>query len=305
MLLGKCVAPPELRGGALALGNFDGVHRGHQAVIAAAVRHARDNGGPAMVATFDPHPSRYFHPEALPFALTTLDQKLGLFAGLGVDAAVVIPFDADVAGLDPVEFADRWLVDRLGVEYAVMGVASTFGRARSGNMALLAELGRKRGFVAEAVSPVEAEGEMVSSTRIRQAVADGDMAMAANLLTRPFTITGPVIHGDKLGREIGFPTANVRLGEYKRPRYGIYAVRVRLPDGSLRAGVANIGVRPMFTPPVELLEVSIFDWSGDIYNQIIETELMAFLREEQVFDDLAALTRQIEQDAMRAREILG
>lgn len=304
VLQGECVAPPGLRGGALALGNFDGVHLGHQAVISAAVRHARAHGAPALVATFDPHPSMHFWPQSPPFALTTLEQKLELIAGLGADAAVIIPF-ADVAGLAPPEFADIWLVERLGVRHVVMGANSTFGKARSGDMELLAKLGSERGFSAETISPIEGEGEAVSSTRIRQAVMGGDLAMAARLLTRPFAIRGTVIHGDKRGRTIGVPTANVELGPYVRPRYGVYAVRVRLPDGQVIPGVANIGIRPMFTPPIELLEVWLFDWSGSLYGETIETELIAFLREELVFDDLDALKEQISRDALAARRALG
>lgn len=301
----KCIAPAGLRGGTLALGNFDGVHLGHQTVIMAAHDHASVHGGPTLVATFAPHPSLYFSPHTPPFALTTLDQKLKLFATLGVDAAVVIPFDADLARLEPEDFVDLWLVERLGVRHVVMGFDSTFGRARSGNMDTLTRLGPTRGFTAERIAPVQGSGGVISSTRIRQAVQDGDMALAARLLTRPFTIAGQVVHGDKRGRTIGFPTANVELGGYIRPRYGVYAVRVRLPDGQLLPGAANIGIRPMFTPPVELLEVCVFDWSGDLYGKVIEVELIAFLRPELVFDGLEALRENIQNDIVKAREILG
>ena len=304
-LEGEGRAPAELRGGALALGNFDGVHRGHQAVIGAALRAARAAGTPALVATFVPHPSRHFRPESPPFALTTPAQKLKLFEGLGVDGAVVIPFDAALAGLSAEEFARHWLVERLGISRVVTGEDFTFGKGRSGSAATLGELGRAMGFAAEAVAPVTADAEVVSSTRIRQALVGGDMETAARLLTRPFTIAMPVVHGDKRGRTIGVPTANQELGDYLRPRYGVYAVRVRLPDGTVANGVANLGIRPMFDPPKELLETWILDWSGDLYGQVIEVELVAWLRGELKLDGLEALKAQIAKDADAARAVLA
>lgn len=297
--------PAELRGGALALGNFDGVHQGHQAVIGAALRAARAAGKPALVATFDPHPSRHFRPDSPPFALTTPAQKLRLFAGLGVDGAVVIPFDAALAGLSAEAFCREWLVERLGISRVVTGEDFTFGKGRSGSAATLAHLGQMLGFSAEAVAPVTASAEVVSSTRIRQALVGGDMTAAAQLLTRPFTIAMPVIHGDKRGRTIGVPTANQELGDYLRPRYGVYAVRVRLPDGGAAQGVANLGIRPMFDPPRELLETWILDWSGDLYGQTIEVELVQWVRGEMKLDGLDALKAQIAEDALAARAVLA
>lgn len=304
-LEGEGRAPAELRGGALALGNFDGVHRGHQAVIGAALRAARAAGTPALVATFVPHPSRHFRPDSPPFALTTPAQKLKLFEGLGVDGAVVIPFDAALAGLSAEDFVRHWLVERLGISRVVTGEDFTFGKGRSGSAATLAELGRPMGFAAEAVAPVTADAEVVSSTRIRQALVAGDMETAARLLTRPFTIAMPVIHGDKRGRTIGVPTANQELDDYLRPRYGVYAVRVRLPDGTVANGVANLGIRPMFDPPKELLETWILDWSGDLYGQAIEVELIRWLRGELKLDGLDALKAQIAKDADDARRVLA
>ena len=302
---GQGKLPAELRGGALALGNFDGVHQGHQAVIGAAMRAARAAGAPALVATFDPHPSRHFRPDSPPFALTTPAQKLKLFEGLGVDGAVVIPFDAALAGLSAEQFAQQWLVERLGISRVVTGEDFTFGKGRSGSAATLAELGAWLGFAAEAVAPVTASDEVVSSTRIRQALAAGDMDVATRLLTRPFTIAMPVIHGDKRGRTIGVPTANQEMGGYVRPRYGVYAVRVRLPDGTRAQGVANLGIRPMFDPPKELLETWILDWSGDLYGQTIEVELVRWLRGEMKLDGLDALKAQIAEDARMARAVLA
>lgn len=303
---GDCRLPADLRGGALALGNFDGVHKGHQAVIGAAVAAARKAGVPALVATFDPHPSRFFRPDAPPFALTTQAQKLRLFAGLGLDGAVVIPFDQALASLSAEEFARDWLAERLGISHVVTGEDFTFGKGRSGHADLLPALGQPLGFTAEAVRPVTQGGEgAVSSTRIRSALAEGDTAEAARLLTRPFTVAATVIHGAKLGRSIGVPTINQQLGDYVRPRYGVYAVRVKLPDGSVAQGVANLGVRPMFTPPVELLETWILDWSGDLYGQTPEVELIAWLRPELKLDGLEALKEQIARDAEAARAALA
>jgi riboflavin kinase / FMN adenylyltransferase len=300
--------PASLRGGALALGNFDGVHRGHQAVIRSAMEVARAQGRPALVATFDPHPSRFFRPDAPPFALTTTAQKLDLFAGLGLDGAVVIPFDGALAGLSAHAFAQEWLGDRLGISHVVTGQDFTFGKGRSGDAPMLADLGAGLGFTACALAPVTddigtAEGA-ISSTRIRAALQAGDMPLATSLLSRPFTIAMPVVHGEKRGRTIGVPTANQELGDYLRPRYGVYAVRVRLPDGEIRTGVANLGIRPMFEPPRELLETWIFDWSGDLYGKVIHVELAHFLRPEMKLDGLDALKSQIARDADAARALL-
>lgn len=304
---GDCRVGRQLSGGALALGNFDGVHRGHQAVIGAALAWAREQGRPALVASFDPHPSRFFRPDAPPFALTTPAQKLAHFEALGVDGAVLIPFDGALAGLSAGDFAQQWLKERLQIAHVVTGQDFTFGKGRSGNAASLATLGAGLGFTAQAVHPVsDAPGEgAISSTRVREALKAGDMAAAATLLTRPFAIAGPVLHGDKLGRTIGVPTANQALGDYLRPRYGVYAVRARLPGGEVRPGVANLGIRPMFVPVKELLETWIFDWAGDLYGQTIEVELVGFLRDEMKLDGLDALKAQIALDAAAARACLG
>ncbi len=297
--------PAGLRGGAFALGNFDGVHRGHQAVIGVALRHARAAGRPGLVATFEPHPSRHFRPETPPFALTTLPQKLALIAALGADGAVVIPFDSALAGLSADRFAAEWLAGRLGVAHVVTGHDFTFGRGRSGSAAQLPALGMLHGFTAEAVAPIGDSLGAVSSTRVRAALVDGDMALATALLGRPFAIQMPVVHGDKRGRRIGVPTANQLLGPYQRPRYGVYASRVRLPDGEVRPAVSNLGVRPMFHPPRELLETWIPDWSGELYDETITVELMAWIRAEQALDGLDALKAQIARDWADARALLG
>jgi riboflavin kinase/FMN adenylyltransferase len=298
-------APPALCEGAVAIGNFDGVHRGHQAVIRAAVDWARARQAPALVATFDPHPSRFFRPESPPFALTTLDQRLKLIESLGADGAVVIPFTRELAGLSAEAFVDTWLMALLKPRHLVTGADFSFGHRRSGNAETLRELGRPRGFSTEALAPVVDGGGVVSSTRVREALVAGEAEEAARLLTRPFAIRGRVIHGDKRGRTIGVPTANMELGDYLRPRFGVYAVEVLLPDGVVAGGVANLGIRPMFDPPRLLLETWIFDWEGDLYGQEVDVRLIRFLREERKLSGLDALKAQIAEDARAARDALA
>lgn len=302
---GGNAAPEGLRGGIVALGNFDGFHLGHQAVVGRAIERARAEGRPALVATFDPHPVRHFKPEAPPFRLTTLDQRARLFAEAGAQAMVVFRFDQALAALSAEEFVARRLVELLGAAGVVTGEDFTFGRARGGNVAVLAELGARHGFSVDTVAPVSAEGEPVSSSRIRALLQAGDPRGAARLLTRPFAIEGVVRHGDKLGRTIGYPTANIALGPYLRPAYGIYAVRARLADGRVVPGAANLGIRPSFDPPKELLETYLFDFSGDLYGETIEVALIDYLRPEAKFDDLAALTAQMDADCAEARRRLG
>ena len=301
---GESVAS-AMRGGVVALGNFDGFHAGHQAVVGRALARARAEGRPALVATFDPHPAKLFRPDAPPFALTRLDQKLDLFAGFGIDATVVIPFNAALAALTADQFVADWLHARIGAGVAVSGADFTFGTKRSGNTALLAELGQGHGFAAEVVHAVSDSGGVISSTRIREALRDGEVAAATALLTRPYSIRGEVQHGAKLGRTLGFPTANMVLGAYLRPRSGVYAVRARLGDGSHVDGVANLGIRPMIEPVVELLETFLFDWAGDLYGQTIDIELVEFLRPEWKLDGLDALKAQIAVDSDNARAALA
>lgn len=297
--------PAHLRGGIVALGNFDGVHLGHQAVIGRAVERARAEGRPAIVATFDPHPKRYFQPRSGHFRLTTLDQRARLFAEAGVDAMLVFHFDAALAGLSAREFAERQLVEILGVGGVVTGGDFTFGKGREGDVAMLAELGGALGYSAEVVAPVTLDGETVSSSRIRDYLRAGDPRGAAKLLTRPFAIEGPVQHGAKLGRELGYPTANMSLANYLRPAYGIYAVRGRLADGRVLNGVANLGIRPSFDPPEELLESFFFDFDDDLYDQVLEVSLIDYLRPEAKFDSMDALKVQMDADAAKARALLG
>lgn len=297
--------PESLRGAVIALGNFDGFHRGHQAVVGQAIEWARAEGRPAIVATFDPHPVRFFVPDAAPFRLTTLDQRQELFEAAGADAMLVFQFDAVLAATTAEQFVADLLVERLGAAGVVTGEDFTFGKARGGNVAVLAQLGAPLGLRSKAVGPVADHGEVVSSSRIREALQAGDCAMATHLLTRPFAIRGVVQHGDKVGRTIGFPTANLALGNYLRPRYGIYAVTGTLPGGRVLHGAANLGIRPSFDPPKELLEPHFFDFSGDLYGQEIEVAFHHFLRGEAKFDSLDALTAQMDADCVRARELLA
>ena len=302
---GGAAVPAPMRGGIVALGNFDGFHLGHQAVVGRAVERGRAEGRPALVATFDPHPVRYFKPDVPPFRLTTLGQRERLFAAAGADAMLVFRFDADLAATTAQDFVRILLSERIGGAGVVTGEDFTFGHRRGGNIDVLRQLGAATGMSVDAVGPVAHEGEPVSSSRIRDALRAGDCAAAAHLMTRPFAIEGIVEHGDKRGRQLGYPTANLSLGKYLRPRFGIYAVRGQLPGGETVGGVANIGVRPMFDPPKELLEPYFFDWSGDLYGQRIEVELIAHLRDEARFDTLDALVAQMRQDEARARELLA
>jgi riboflavin kinase / FMN adenylyltransferase len=298
---GSLPFPDFARGGVVALGNFDGFHAGHQAVVGRAIALAKSAGKPALVATFDPHPVRFFKPDVEPFRLTSLDQRQRLFAAAGADAMIVFPFNAELAALTAEEFVTQRLAGLSGV---VTGEDFTFGKARGGNVAVLAELGAHYGLITEAVSPVNEGGEIVSSSRIRDAIKAGDCATATRLLTRPFAIEGVVQHGDKVGRTIGYPTANIALGSYLRPCYGIYAVRGKLADGRIVNGAANVGIRPQFEPPKELLEPYFFDFSEDLYDQVIEVELHQFIRPEAKFDSLPDLIDQMALDCETARGTL-
>ncbi len=293
-----------LAGGIVALGNFDGFHLGHQAVVGAAVARARGEGRPAIVATFDPHPVRLFRPDTPPFRLTTLAQRARLFAEAGADAMVVFRFDEALAALSAEAFVTERLMERLRVGGVVTGEDFTFGARKSGNVAILRALGAVHGFSTQAIGPVTLDGEPVSSSRIRAHLRLGEARAAARLLTRPFAIQGLVQHGDKVGRTIGYPTANVDMGKYLRPAYGIYAVRGRLADGRVLDGAANLGIRPSFDPPKELLEPHFFDFAGDLYGERIEVELVDYLRPEAKFDSLDALVAQMDADCARARAIL-
>ena len=298
--------PAPLRGAIVALGNFDGFHQGHQAVAGEAIAWARAEGRPAIVATFDPHPVRFFRPEIAPFRLTTLEQRQELYLAAGATAMLVFHFDAALAGTTAEQFVRGILGGRLGAAGVVTGEDFTFGKGRGGNIEVLRTVGAEAGIITRTVGPVMDAGTPVSSSRVRDALRAGDPQEAARLLTRPFAIRGVVEHGDKRGRTIGYPTANLAIENYLRPRYGIYAVTGRvLASGEVLKGAANIGVRPQFDPPKELLEPHFFDFSGDLYGQEIEIAFHHFLRPEAKFDSLDALVEQMDKDCARARELLG
>ncbi|MBA4052025.1 MAG: bifunctional riboflavin kinase/FMN adenylyltransferase [Erythrobacter sp.] len=298
--------PDALRGAVIALGNFDGFHLGHQAVAGEAIRWAQAEGRPSIIATFDPHPVRFFRPDVPPFRLTTLEQRQELYLAAGATAMLVFHFDAELAGTSAEDFIQRIMIERFGAHGVVTGGDFTFGKGAKGNVALLRSLGGELGLQSRVVEPVAESGEVVSSSRIRQALRDGDPQEAARLLTRPFAIRGIVEHGDKRGRTIGYPTANLGVENYLRPKYGIYAVTGRiLATGQVLQGAANIGIRPQFEPPKELLEPFFFDFSGDLYGQEIEVAFHHYLRGEAKFDSLEALIEQMDKDCAEARRLLG
>ncbi|MEE4153364.1 MAG: bifunctional riboflavin kinase/FAD synthetase [Erythrobacter sp.] len=302
--------PAPLRGAIIALGNFDGFHKGHQAVAGEAIRWAHDEGRPSIIATFDPHPVRFFRPEVPPFRLTTLEQRQELYLAAGATAMLVFHFDAELAGTPAENFISDILVSRFGAHGVVTGEDFSFGRGAKGNVALLREHGAALGLHSRVVEVVEASGEegagVVSSSRIREALREGKPELAAALLTRPFAIRGIVEHGDKNGRKLGYPTANLAIETYLRPKYGVYAVTgTILATGERHKGAANIGIRPQFEPPKELLEPYFFDFSGDLYGQEIEVAFHHFLRGEARFDSLEALKDQMARDCDEARRLLS
>jgi riboflavin kinase/FMN adenylyltransferase len=297
--------PEALRGAVIALGNFDGFHLGHQEVVREAVEWARRESRPAIVATFDPHPVRHFAPHVPWFRLTSLEQRAELFAAAGAAAMLVFEFDGELAATTAEDFVGKLLGAHLGAAGVVTGEDFTFGQGRTGTVAMLAEEGARHGIAARTVGPV-LDGRMpISSSRVRDALKAGECETATRLMTRPFAIRGTVQHGDKRGRAIGYPTANLDMGHYLRPRYGIYAVTGRvLATGQALKGAASLGVRPTFDPPKELLEPYFFDFDGDLYGHELEVALHHFLRPEAKFDSLDALQRQMAEDCARARELL-
>jgi riboflavin kinase / FMN adenylyltransferase len=295
------------RGAAVAMGSFDGVHLGHQQVIELAARAANDLGAPLGVITFDPHPRVYFRPDEPAFRLMKTDQQARALEKLNVDILYVLPLEAELAGMTDREFATRVLHDGLGARHVAVGFDNSFGKGRTGTPDTMRAYGRELGFGVSVADPVgDGGGEKFSSTAVREALRDGQPEVAAEILGRPFAIEGPVQRGRQLGRKLGFPTANVDLGDYVSPKFGVYATRTRLSDGREFAGVANIGVNPTVqgvTRP--LLEVWLFDFDEDIYDRVIETDLVAFLRPEEKFESLEVMTEQVMKDAARARQVLG
>jgi riboflavin kinase/FMN adenylyltransferase len=304
---GHCGLPEAARGAVLALGNFDGVHRGHAAVIATARTLAGELGRPAGAAVFSPHPRLFFQPDGAPFALMSEAQRVR--ALMAEDAEVIhhIVFDAALSQMSPRAFVEEVLHRGLGAGGIVTGADFCFGKARAGSaddlVALCAEHGVKAR-IAQAVSS-GAGAQKISSSDVRAALRDGDPGRAAALLGRPFAVEGAVLTGDQRGRTLGFPTANVALGAYVRPAFGVYATRSRLEDGREIAGVANLGRRPTVDGTEARLEVHLFDFSEDIYGRTLETGLISFIRPERKFDGLDQLKAQIAVDSETARERLG
>jgi riboflavin kinase / FMN adenylyltransferase len=282
------------------------VHKGHQAVIALAADAAKALGAPLGVTSFEPHPRRWFDPEAEPFQLMTRRQQAKALEALGADFLYVLPFDAQMAAMSDAEFAREALAEGLGAKHISAGFDVTFGNERSpGDPEALKRYGAALGFsVSIAPKLGDAEVAKYSSSAVRRALKAGQPERAADILGRPFAMEGVVRRGAQLGRKLGFPTANVSAGDYVRPRLGAYATRTRLPDGRLLPGVANFGENPATGLVEPRLEVHLFDFDEDLYDQTIETELIAFLRPEANFENLDALTAQIAEDARRAREAL-
>ncbi len=293
------------RGAAVAFGNFDGVHRGHQRVITLAAEAAKALGVPFGVISLEPHPRRIFQPDAPPFRLMTPDQQARALEVLGVDIFYLLPFDAEMIHLTDREFATRVLHEGLGARHLAVGFDVSFGYGRTGSPESMRAYGAELGFGVSVADAVGDHGHKFSSTGVRDALREGRPEAAAAILGRPFAIEGMVEHGRKLGRTLGFPTANVSLSDYVVPRFGAYATRTRLPDGRELAGVASIGVNPTIPGAIApRLEVWLFDFDEDIYDQVIETDLIAFMHSEIKFVNLELLTEQVMADAAQARALL-
>lgn len=289
-------------GACAAIGSFDGVHIGHQHVIENALARARARGRPSAVIFFAPHPQSFFRPDGTPFRLMQPSQQVRAFEALGVDYAYKLSFDAALSGLTPEAFAKDILHGALGVAHVSAGFDFQFGRRGAGHAKDLVAFGEQLGFTTD-ILPLQTddEGLKLSSSAVREALAKGDAKAAAHILGRPQAYLGEVIHGNKLGRTIDFPTLNVQLGDYQRPRYGIYVTKTRLGDGRVVEGVSNIGVRPTVGGNVELLETFLFDFSEEIYGQVVETELLDFIRPEAKFASFDEMKVQIQNDADTAR----
>jgi riboflavin kinase / FMN adenylyltransferase len=302
--------PATLRGAVVAIGNFDGVHRGHRALIAQAKMEAEARGCPLAVLSFEPHPQEYFRPSPECFRLTPLRTKARLLADLGVDALFALAFDGEMARRSPQDFVQNVLVAGLGISGVVVGHDFEFGQKRSGNLATLAQMGEMEGFSVTAFDTVTAAGEeKISSTLIRRLLKEAKPDEAARLLGHPWAVEARVEHGDARGRTLGFPTANMHLGHCLAPAFGVYAVRVNIFEGdhavARHDGVANFGIRPMYQVEVPLMETHLFDFDGDLYGKYLSVELVRYIRPEAKFPDLAALIAQIGADAAKAREILA
>jgi riboflavin kinase/FMN adenylyltransferase len=288
----------------VAIGNFDGVHRGHRALIATTIERAQAAHRPAAVLTFEPHPRTFFRPDEPSFHLTSEAAKLRLLAATGLDGAIVLNFNAEMAGLSAEEFVEGILVDRLAVTGTVIGFNFHFGKGRRGTPDFLVAQGVHHGFSVDVVPPFQHDGRRVSSGAIRDALAAGHVTEAAELLGYPYFVTAQVEHGDKRGRTLGYPTANLRLGADCGLKHGIYAVRVGI-GGTLYDGVASFGRRPTFDNGAVLLEVFLFDFSGDLYGAVLDVALIGWIRPEMKFDSAEDLIRRMDQDSSQAHHLLA
>jgi len=297
-----------LKGAVVAMGNFDGVHLGHRAVIAAALEMGRTHDRPALALTFEPHPRRFFSPNTPQFRLTDERAKLRLLAGTGLDGAVVMTFDKARAGTSAQDFIHHELIERLGVSGIAVGYDFHFGKGRVGSPSLLVNEAPRLGIEVDVQPHVDIDERPVSSSAIRIALAEGLIDEATTMLGAPWFITGEVIHGEKRGRDLGYPTANIRLDANCGLKHGIYAVRVGRGQGKDQVrlnGVASFGRRPTFDNGAPLLEIFLFDFKGDLYGQALDCAFVGFIREELKFDDIDALIRQMDDDSARARAVLA
>ena len=301
--LGSATAAVGVRS-AVAVGNFDGVHRGHQALVAAAVARARETGGAAVVLTFDPHPARVLRPDAAPSALSTLAQKEELVTALGIDRLVALAFDARLAALSPAAFVQEVLASLLGARHVVVGESFRFGHARQGDARTLEALGGNEGFDVQLVPPVLHAGRPISSSRVREALAAGDVREAAQLLGRPYALDGHVVRGDGRGRTLGIPTANLRAEDQLLPARGVYAGSALVPSGEWRTAVVNVGERPTFGGTGLVVEAHLLDFAGDLYDARVRLSFHARLRGEERFPSAQALVERIQADVRAARELL-
>jgi riboflavin kinase/FMN adenylyltransferase len=301
--------PDAYKGAVIAVGNFDGVHRGHQALIAEAKRLADERGAPLGVLAFEPHPQEFFRPSPESFRLTPFRAKARLIAGLGADVLYALAFDAEMAAKPAEDFVMDVLVEGLGAGAIVVGKDFQFGKGRAGDTTVLAYMGEMEGFGVTIFDPVIAhDHDKISSTEIRDALKAGKPEVAAKLLGHHWSVEARVEHGDKRGRTIGFPTANMKLVDVLKPAFGVYAVRAKILENdqviSTHDGVANFGIRPMFQSEVPLLETYLFDFDGDLYGKHLAVELIGYIRPEAKFSDLAALKAQIAKDSDAARKLL-
>jgi riboflavin kinase/FMN adenylyltransferase len=292
------------RGAVVAMGNFDGVHLGHRAVIAAALQMGRSHGRPALALTFEPHPRRFFSPNTPQFRLTDEAAKLRLLAGTGLEGAVVMTFDKARAGTTAQDFIHHDLIERLGISGIAVGYDFHFGKGRVGSPSLLVNEAPRLGIEVDVQPHVDFEERPVSSSAIRMALAEGQIEDSTRMLGDPWFLSGLVIHGEKRGRDLGYPTANIRLDMNCGLKHGIYAVRVGRGAERLD-GVASFGRRPTFDNGAPLLEVFLFDFKGDLYGAMLDVAFIGFIREELKFDSADALVRQMNDDSVRARELLA